>query len=118
MQDARKITGWIFVSLCVGLTGAIGFWSAVDPAEFLRHDLDVNAQALRVPWAWALTVAVAAGYSFYTVRAVPFVGQYKFEFSLLTAPRRPIAVPPAPSTGAGVILSYTDVREDSYLGTG
>ncbi len=83
MGEARKITSWILGSLCVGLTGVIGLWLLQDPVEFVHNRLGVNAQTLRVPWAWVLALVIAAGYSFYTLRAVPFVNEHKWELSPL-----------------------------------
>lgn len=83
MDEARKTTGWILGTLCVALTGVIALWFLQDPAEFVHERLGVNAQALRIPWAWVLALVVAAGYSFYTLRAVPFVNEHKWDLSPL-----------------------------------
>lgn len=81
MGEARSRAAWILAGMSVALTMVIGIWLVRDPVGFLPERLGVNAQALRVPWAWVLALAVAAGYSLYTLRAVPFVNAYKFEWS-------------------------------------
>lgn len=79
MAHARMVTGWILGSLGVPLTGLIAFLLATDRADLIS---DVGP-ALQVAGAWVLALAGAAGYSAYTLRAVPFVNEHRFELSPL-----------------------------------
>lgn len=77
-------TGWFLASIYAALTVVVVVWLLRDhPAGFVHERLDINAQALRIPWAWGVAVAVAAGYSLYTMWAVPFVREHVFELSRL-----------------------------------
>lgn len=83
MADARSKTGQILISICVGLTIMVAIWIIRDPAGFFNDRLGFNSQALQIPWAWTLALVVAAGYSLFTLRAVPLVDERKFEWSRL-----------------------------------
>lgn len=83
MADARSLTGWILIGICGSMSIVVAIWFIQDPTGFFGNRLGFNSQALQIPWAWTLALAVAAGYSFFTLRAVPFVGEHKFELSRL-----------------------------------
>lgn len=79
MAHARTVTSWILVSLGVPLTGFIGFLLVTGRLDLVSD----AAAAWQAAAAWVLALAVAVGYSAYTLRAVPFVNEHKFEFSRL-----------------------------------
>ncbi|GAB3845153.1 CPBP family intramembrane glutamic endopeptidase [Nesterenkonia populi] len=65
------------------MTLVLAFWYARNPEGFLSEILGVNDQALQVPWAWVLALVVAAGYSLYTLWAIPLVNEYKWRLGKL-----------------------------------
>lgn len=79
----RRRAGWILTGVSVSLSTVILIWILREPSEFLTELLGVNVQAGQVGWAWLLALLVAAGYSFYTIRRVPMVNEYKLKLNRL-----------------------------------
>lgn len=83
MVRARRTTAWVLCGIGAAMTLVLAFWFAGNPEGFLPEVLGVNDQALRVPWAWALALVVAAGYSLYTLWTIPLVNDYKWRLDRL-----------------------------------
>src|SRR5690625_234290 len=83
MGQARRTTAWVLCGIGAAMTGVLAFWFAANPEGFLPDVLGANDQALRLPWAWALAASVAAGYSLYTLWAIPMVHEYKWRLDRL-----------------------------------
>ena len=80
LNKERQITFWILFSISCSMSIPILIWLVRKPVFFLNK-IGINEQALTIPYAWVLSLLVAAGYIGYTFKAVPFVRQMQREFS-------------------------------------
>lgn len=114
--DSRgtRRTGWILASIAGSLTLVIIWWLLRDPETFLRTRLGVTAEVGRLPWAWVLMVAIALGYSAYTVRAVTVVRENLSTWSWLKL----IGVWAAICTGIVEEVVFRQMLMDGLMGAG
>lgn len=113
-MSPRRKTAWILSGSSLVMMAILGFWFVRDPETLLHDRMGLNNAAFAVPWAWALAAAVAAGYTAYTLYAVPFVDEHKLEFSRF----KPFGVWIAPLSGTVEEIVFRRMLMDAAEGCG
>lgn len=80
MNKERQITFWVLFGSSCSMSIPIIIWLVRKPAFFLNK-IGINEQALTIPYAWVISLLIAAAYIGYTFKAVPFVRQMQKEIS-------------------------------------